>query len=1830
MNILLTTSAAPAQAPFSTTEKRPPLGIGFLISVLRKNGHSVFFIDNYLKPYDFINNGYLQNNHIDLVGIYANTICFRDTLRMCWNLEYLRREKKWRGKIVIGGPHTTVAPETIPHFVDHIIQGEGEKAILDIVEGKVQTRTVRSSRIKQLDTLPMPAWDYFVKLPYHWHVDWFPQQPVFTMNTSRGCPFNCSFCSVGSIWGKTYTYFSAERIIEEIKSLKKDYGAAGIYFREDNFTINRKRLIRFCELMLSENINIPWACESRVNSLDKEIVKLMARAGVCGFYFGVESGSQKVLDDLHKDITVDQIINAFNLSKKYGIKTAASIIVGTPTETENDIDKTFELVKLIKPTVTWYNVFVGIPNSKLHKYCKKNNIYEFVDDRGLGYLYGHNERVKRFYGGQINAKIPIEIDSDSDNKRVVSPEISVIMSVYNQEEYVEAAINSILQQDFLNFEFIIVDDASTDQTRNKLKQFKDPRIKIFCNSQNIGLTKSLNKALKLTTADIVARMDGDDVSLPYRLSTQFNFLKEHPDIALVGSSYYLIDKKNKILSTVKVPTTPDEISIFLSQQNCFGHGTVMFRKEAILKVGGYDEKFYYAQDYDLWLRLEKRFKIANIKEPLYLWRANEKGISFRRQTEQKVYAKKAKEANSVSCINRKHYYKEKPIVSVIIPTFNRPEMLIEAIDSILTQSFDDFEIIVVNDAGELVENKIVDRDDRNRIVYIRHNNNRGLAAARNTGLLLAKGEYISYLDDDDIFLPNHLELLVSELQKGEVKVVYSDAYRAFQVKEGDSYKILRRDIPYSIDFDRDFLLKHNIAPVNCFMHVKECVERSGFFDEELSVYEDWDFWIRLSRHFDFKHIPKATCEFHVRTDGSSMTAQRRRDFFTSATTIFKKYRKYSDNNPQLVNEQLKLLRLLKDESKLDHDVQNHLFHKSIHSLESTITREEIETFFKKKRISSENMNIWAKEVVNWSNTPIISIYVIMADSNSESLADTIDSLAVQIYGNWKLTVISHHKCISPVFEEHEELSWVHTTGNQWEAVNNLVDNDRCNWLLFLSGGDRLAPHCLSSLASVENSVGEMKFVYFDHEIYGAGESFQYMFKPDLNIDLLRSEDYVQGAFFVKKEEFQAINGFDKSLKSAELYDLTLRIVDNVLPEDIYHLSDSLLIKRKNTNAVQEEKELQKIARKVTIQNHLNRNYLNAKVIDGNIPGTFRCVYDYEKEPLVSLIIPNRNQVKLLQKCIDSLFAKTLYKNYEIIIVDNESDEQATVDYLEQLKENHSDRIRIFSYEGVFNYADANNIAARAAKGEYLLLFNNDIEIIQENWLNILISYCQRKEVGAVGARLLFPDGLIHHAGIIIGLEGMAEHPFIGAQIDKPGYMNRLQVDQNYSAVTGACMLVKKRAFDVVGGFDQKHYQLNFNDVDFCLKLGKAGYKIVWTPHVTLIHHTSATQKKEAEDPEKAKQAKEQFEKDKQALVERWFPVLCNDPAYNYNLSLESRQFDIDITENPGWPVTIYNAPRIWAFPRAKDGAGEYRIRRPLAALQDKGLALTHAGELMLVPNALLRHRPSTIIFQTPTADEALDYLKQIRKYHDGLLIYEIDDLLHHIPFQNPAFQNLKGKNLKHKIKEGINCCDRMVVSTKPLADAYAGFCKDIRIVPNYISKSVWGNIKSSRRNSKRPRVGWAGGAFHLGDLMIIKDVVKDLSNQVEWVFMGMCPDEIRPYVAEFHKGVDIDSYPEKLATLDLDIAVAPLEVNAFNRAKSNLRILEYGILGWPVVATDILPYQGAPVTLVKNKYRDWLRTIKTKIADLDALAEEGERLRRWVMKNYILEDHLEEILEAYV
>ena len=278
---------------------------------------------------------------------------------------------------------------------------------------------------------------------------------------------------------------------------------------------------------------------------------------------------------------------------------------------------------------------------------------------------------------------------------------------------------------------------------------------------------------------------------------------------------------------------------------------------------------------------------------------------------------------------------------------------------------------------------------------------------------------------------------------------------------------------------------------------------------------------------------------------------------------------------------------------------------------------------------------------------------------------------------------------------------------------------------------------------------------------------------------------------------------------------------------------------------------------------------------------------------------------------------------------------------------------------------------------------------------------------------------------------------------------------------------------------------------------------------------------------------------------------------------------------------------------------------------------------------MARLRPDVVVMQRPNVG-LIPSIENYHKFGGSFVVYELDDLLSHLTLRSPARDEINNDMVQGVMKT-ITRCDRFVVSTPVLADLYRTLHTDIRVMPNYLERDRWGGFAPLRHQSARPRVGWAGGSSHVGDLEMIADVVRELADEVDWVFFGLCPDSLRPYVKEVHGGVPLQHYQDKLATLNLDLAIAPLEIHLFNEAKSNLRLLEYGVMGYPVICTDIAPYRGdLPVTRVPNKHEAWIAAIREKLSDPDALAAEGDALRRQVQENWMLEDHLDEWLTVWL
>ena len=806
------------------------------------------------------------------------------------------------------------------------------------------------------------------------------------------------------------------------------------------------------------------------------------------------------------------------------------------------------------------------------------------------------------------------------------------------------------------------------------------------------------------------------------------------------------------------------------------------------------------------------------------------------------------------------------------------------------------------------------------------------------------------------------------------------------------------------------------------------------------------------------------------------------------------------------------------------------------------------------------------------------------------------------------------------------------------AANQALKDSGADWLGLIDASDQLAPDALFRIAHAVREHPEWQLVYTDEDnLTPDGQHVNPHCKPDFSLDYLRSLPYIGGLMLVRRDLFEALGGFDAAHEGAEDYDLVLRAWEHLhatgagdaaighVPEVLYH---------RLQGAGHTHKSVPEIlaAGQSALERHFERLGIAAKVQPGPFPPAFRVHWPLPQDrPLVSILVPTRDQLPMLQRCIETLIEKTRWPRYEILIIDNDSQADDACKYLAAIETKEAelgDRLRVIRQPGPFNFSAMNNAAARAARGDYLLLLNNDTAVLHEDWLDEMMGHALRPDVGIVGAKLLYPDGKIQHAGVVLGMRGPAEHPFIARPPEDRGYFGRAQLTQNYSAVTGACLLVRKSVFDQVGGLDENDFKVSYNDIDLCLKVRESGLRIVWTPYALLMHEGSASQKGKVETkPDEAKLKR--FAAEKDVMYAKWLPKLAFDPAYNRHLSLASTDFLLEDQPPLSWDPAWRPRPRLLVHSADREGCGEYRIIAPMRALNRAGLTQGWETMRLYEPAEMERMQPDSLVVQRQMEWPQIEALERHARTSRAFRVFEIDDLITNLPLKS-VHKNSIHKDIVKRFRKAAGLCNRLVVATEPLAKAYAGFSDEVVVMPNYLEAARWGALQPARAERARPRVGWAGGIGHTGDLELIADVVRETATEVDWVFFGLCPDALKPLVKEFHPGVPLDQYAAKLASLDLDLAVAPLEDNAFNAAKSHLRLLEYGILGYPVICSDLLPYQGDfPATRVTNRFRDWNRALRDAIADRTALRSQGDALRAKVRANWMMEDHLDAWLKTW-
>ena len=535
----------------------------------------------------------------------------------------------------------------------------------------------------------------------------------------------------------------------------------------------------------------------------------------------------------------------------------------------------------------------------------------------------------------------------------------------------------------------------------------------------------------------------------------------------------------------------------------------------------------------------------------------------------------------------------------------------------------------------------------------------------------------------------------------------------------------------------------------------------------------------------------------------------------------------------------------------------------------------------------------------FSYRPLISVIMPVYNTPVEYLKKAIDSVIDQSYPHWELCIAddasNNDDTLQLLRQYMKEQDRLHVTfrnsnGNISLASNSALDLAKGEYVAFLDHDDMLAPNALLEIVKVINSTADVKFIYSDEDkIDEKGRRFNPHFKSDWNPDMFLSQNYITHLTVIKKILLDEVGIFRVGYEGAQDYDLFLRLTDKLSAKEIVHIEKILYHWRAvegSTAFNPKEKAYTSEAGLSALKDYFSNKNELVHVETGMSPNTYKVSYPLVSEPLVSLIVPTRDGYNILSKCINSILEKTMYKNYEIIIIDNQTTDSKTLEYFDDLIKTHQ-HIRILQYDQEFNYSAINNFAVSHAKGELIGLINNDVEVISNHWLTEMVQHALREEIGVVGAKLYYDDDRIQHAGVILGIGGVAGHSHKYFKRNAHGYFSRLKIIQNYSAVTSACIVLQRSIYEEVGGMNKEHLKIAFNDVDLCLKVREYGYRNLWTPYVELYHHESVS--RGAED-NKAKMAR--FAAERDYMQKTWSDTLKKDPFYNVNLTLMHENFTI--------------------------------------------------------------------------------------------------------------------------------------------------------------------------------------------------------------------------------------------------------------------------------------------------------------------------------------------------
>lgn len=856
--------------------------------------------------------------------------------------------------------------------------------------------------------------------------------------------------------------------------------------------------------------------------------------------------------------------------------------------------------------------------------------------------------------------------------------------------------------------------------------------------------------------------------------------------------------------------------------------------------------------------------------------------------------------------------------------------------------------------------------------------------------------------------------------------------------------------------------------------------------------------------------------------------------------------------------------------------------------------------------------------------PKVSVVIDQRATSTDALADSLDSLMACLGQPAEVNILSND-AVPDGFAQTDVIRWIQVGING--AVQPALQSVGGDWLLLLQAGTLLAPQALMEWAWASTQSPDLRLIYADEDVQQPdGARVFPHFKPDANIEFLRCTNYLGNALLVRSEQwFQS----GSPLFDGGLYGYALTLLDQYGKAAVGHVDTVLFHASGRMSANLENQEFE------AARHASSRREQSETLKPLNRWGTWLVEYAAPQAARVSLVIPTGLQTGYLRSFLEALQRYPEPALIDIVLVCNAQQVEEVrfviadlVAYLVQI---------VPMTTVVYNHSAALNEGIRHAKGDVILVADDDTEPLHSNWLSLVLGVLAQPDVACVAPRLVLSrdkDAKVVCGPMVLGVNGaMASYIGEDQRLEEVGVFSRLQLTQDVSAVAGHFFLVRKTDWASVGGFDTHTFGLLFSVLDFCLRLSELGKRHVWTPLTGILHHGGKTLSSLRRDVRQQVALNESEIHEREALLTRWATKLATDPNYNRHLSLTT-PFDIEADIVVDWQPKRHDRPRAMAVP-VHSGAGQYRVIEPLNALQDAGLAQS----CVVLPSASGRHRvvqplevvraaPDRLILQHSVDDGQLRQIEHYRRAAPSVkIVQSVDDLFGEVPEKHPnrQFQSREGHQ---RMMQALMLSDRLIVTTQPLVDHYQRYVPDVQIVPNSLGEQWLGLCKTPSANA-RLRIGWVGAGQHQGDLEIVTEVVRELASEVDWVFMGMCTEGIKPFLKEFHGFVSIADYPKKMSELNLDVAIAPLEDNIFNRCKSNLRLLEYGAMGWPVVCSDVYPYRtdDPPVIRVENQREAWITAIRS-LLDEKKRKTYSRDINQWLFKRYLLSSRKQDWFSA--